>query len=340
MKAYLALLVLPLIAAAQIDSVYYDADNEAGSEYVLLANTGTQAIDLTEWTLATPTSETDATLAGTIHPGGTYLVADAGWDEHKDDPAWPDADHQETLTLPNTAGYAQLTDPDGVVHSTVGWGDAERSEGTPHPGTDPGDALVRTNDTQDNSNDFTSAQPQFTRTSDASSSALNITLADTQPRIIDISVPDDDPAPGIDVLPTPGEERSLTITVLVEAILFYTVWKYRKSDAPKPTRENRRLEITWTVATAIILLFVGVASYGVLANPDVTHPADAPVAPEDDDDPRNQCRCSNGTRPRWSSPSARPAAGYRVPGPPAATGQASMSWKISRRARWHGSPSG
>jgi cytochrome c oxidase subunit 2 len=73
------------------------------------------------------------------------------------------------------------------------------------------------------------------------------------------------------------------ITILVEVILIYTVFKFRNNDDPKPTRENRRLEITWTIATAIILLFVGVASYGVLANPNVTHMADEPVAPEDDD---------------------------------------------------------
>ena len=63
---------------------------------------------------------------------------------------------------------------------------------------------------------------------------------------------------------------AVPITVLVEAILFYTVWKYRSNDDPQPTKENRRLEITWTVATAVILLFVGVASYQVLAEPYVT----------------------------------------------------------------------
>ena len=63
---------------------------------------------------------------------------------------------------------------------------------------------------------------------------------------------------------------ALPITVLVEGILIYTVWKFRKNDNPLPTMENRRLEITWTVATAVILLFVGVASYQVLASPFVT----------------------------------------------------------------------
>lgn len=60
---------------------------------------------------------------------------------------------------------------------------------------------------------------------------------------------------------------AIPITVLVEGILIYAVWRFKGNDDPTPTQENRRLEITWTVATAIILLFVGVASYQVLAVP-------------------------------------------------------------------------
>lgn len=68
---------------------------------------------------------------------------------------------------------------------------------------------------------------------------------------------------------------AIPITLLVEGILVYTIWRFRagKSEEAKPTQENRRLEITWTVATAVVLLFVGVASYGVLAQPHVTSPA-------------------------------------------------------------------
>ena len=63
---------------------------------------------------------------------------------------------------------------------------------------------------------------------------------------------------------------ALPITLLVEGILIYTVWKFRNSDEAKPTKENRRLEITWTVATAVVLLFVGVAAYGVMGQTAVT----------------------------------------------------------------------
>ncbi|PSQ43664.1 cytochrome c oxidase subunit II [Halobacteriales archaeon QS_9_68_42] len=65
---------------------------------------------------------------------------------------------------------------------------------------------------------------------------------------------------------------AIPITILVEAILIYAVVKFRNNDNPEPTRENRRLEITWTVATAMVLLFVGFASYQVLAVEEVGNP--------------------------------------------------------------------
>jgi cytochrome c oxidase subunit 2 len=76
---------------------------------------------------------------------------------------------------------------------------------------------------------------------------------------------------------------AIPITVLTEAILIYTVWKFSKADEAKPTKENRRLEITWTVATAVILLFVGLSAYTVLGQPAVTSPSDAEPGEEDMD---------------------------------------------------------
>jgi cytochrome c oxidase subunit 2 len=77
---------------------------------------------------------------------------------------------------------------------------------------------------------------------------------------------------------------AIPITLLVEGILIYTVYRFKDADEAKPTKENRRLEITWTVATAIVLLFVGVASYGVLANENVTFEEDRQeIAPDEGD---------------------------------------------------------
>lgn len=77
---------------------------------------------------------------------------------------------------------------------------------------------------------------------------------------------------------------AVPITLLVEGILIYTVYRFKDAEEAKPTKENRRLEITWTVATAIVLLFVGVASYGVLASDNIAFEQDEQeIAPEDDD---------------------------------------------------------
>lgn len=59
---------------------------------------------------------------------------------------------------------------------------------------------------------------------------------------------------------------AVPIALLVEFILLYTVWRFRDGE-PRPTRENKQLEITWTIATALVLLFVGTASYTVLSHP-------------------------------------------------------------------------
>lgn len=59
---------------------------------------------------------------------------------------------------------------------------------------------------------------------------------------------------------------AVPITILVEGILIYTIYRFKDSGEAKPTQENRRLEIMWTVATAIVLLFVGLASFQVLGS--------------------------------------------------------------------------
>lgn len=71
---------------------------------------------------------------------------------------------------------------------------------------------------------------------------------------------------------------ALPVAIAVELMLFYTVYRYRKSKNPEatPTEENRTLEITWTVATALVLLFVGITASTVLANSYVSPTAGNP----------------------------------------------------------------
>ncbi|WP_231183816.1 cytochrome c oxidase subunit II [Haladaptatus sp. DYF46] len=63
---------------------------------------------------------------------------------------------------------------------------------------------------------------------------------------------------------------ALPLTLFVEIILAYAVFRFRNNDDPLPTAEDPPLEITWTIATAIILLFVGVAAFTVLTSPYIT----------------------------------------------------------------------
>jgi cytochrome c oxidase subunit 2 len=61
---------------------------------------------------------------------------------------------------------------------------------------------------------------------------------------------------------------AIPIIIAVELILYYSVFRYRNNaDDRQPTRENRRLELTWTLATAIVLIYVGIVSFQVLGNP-------------------------------------------------------------------------
>ncbi|ELZ23193.1 cytochrome c oxidase subunit I [Halosimplex carlsbadense 2-9-1] len=62
---------------------------------------------------------------------------------------------------------------------------------------------------------------------------------------------------------------AVPLALLVEAVLVYAVWRFRGGVAV-PTPDNTTLEISWTVATAFVLLFVAVVSYGVLGSPFVT----------------------------------------------------------------------
>ncbi|SEV89265.1 cytochrome c oxidase subunit II [Natrinema salifodinae] len=63
---------------------------------------------------------------------------------------------------------------------------------------------------------------------------------------------------------------ALPLTLFVLMILVYAAVKFHDNDNPQPTTEDPALEITWTAATAIILLFVGLSAYSVLVNPYVS----------------------------------------------------------------------
>lgn len=74
----------------------------------------------------------------------------------------------------------------------------------------------------------------------------------------------------IDELNTQLLYVALPLTLFVELTLVYAIYRFRNNDDPNPTVDDPALEVTWTVATAVILVFVGVSGYFVMANPYLT----------------------------------------------------------------------
>jgi cytochrome c oxidase subunit 2 len=74
---------------------------------------------------------------------------------------------------------------------------------------------------------------------------------------------------------------ALPLALFVELTLVYAVYRFRDNDDPKPTVDDPALEITWTAATGVILLFVGVSAFFVLANPYLTPAATGAVGAAD-----------------------------------------------------------
>jgi cytochrome c oxidase subunit 2 len=63
---------------------------------------------------------------------------------------------------------------------------------------------------------------------------------------------------------------ALPLVLFVEVTLVYAIYRFRNNDDPTPTTKDSALEITWTAATGVILLFVGMSAFFVLANPYIT----------------------------------------------------------------------
>ena len=74
---------------------------------------------------------------------------------------------------------------------------------------------------------------------------------------------------------------AVPVTLLVQGLLIYATVRFHFSDEPKPTRENRSLELAMVTAIAVILVFVGASSYVVLAHPAVSDTPDEYEPPAD-----------------------------------------------------------
>ncbi|PIN74472.1 hypothetical protein COV18_07510 [Candidatus Woesearchaeota archaeon CG10_big_fil_rev_8_21_14_0_10_37_12] len=151
----LLLLLVPLAhAEVVIYQVLYDPiTSESGGEAIELKNLGRETIDISGWIISTESSETDATIPedSFLQSGQTYLVADANWNERKDDPSWRAADHEEAITLGNKESWVELRSIEDVK-DRVSWETFD---------VNPGQSLTRVQKTGDLAQDLVVSQAEF-----------------------------------------------------------------------------------------------------------------------------------------------------------------------------------
>lgn len=163
------LLSASVMADVVISQVLYDpTGTESGGEVIELKNTGNSVVDLSDWVISTEASDTDIMIpqGKFIEPGKTFLIADSGWSTKRDDAEWKEADLEDTMTLGNSDSGIALKDSSGSIMDAVGWGDSEEIEddlweGVPASMVSQGKALLRIQDTDDNSEDFIESSPNF-----------------------------------------------------------------------------------------------------------------------------------------------------------------------------------
>lgn len=245
----LVLVVLLPEATANVviqEVLYNPFGAESGGEAVQIRNTGSAPVDVSGWVLATETSQSDATLPENtvLFPDDSFLIADSGWDSAKDNPDWPKADYEETITLGNTNAGIALKNAQGEIVDAVGWGDLAEIkqglfEGIPAKEAEEGESLKRTQDTNDNSEDFIAGTPSF---AGQNSVELELIVGNNTARIVE----DDDSAPGTQILPWAGRTRLITVQADDNAVVRFD----------NKVVENKKIEIPHTLSPGDYEVFV------------------------------------------------------------------------------------
>ncbi len=168
----------PAAPLVRISQVYGGGGNSGATlknDFIELFNAGGSSVDLTGWTVqyASASGVTWATtaLAGTIPPGGYYLVQEAQGAGGTVDLPTPDA--TGSITMSSSSGKVALVMDAAALSGScpapatladlVGYGSADCSETSPAPGLNNTTADLRLldgcQDTDDNSADFSAAAP-------------------------------------------------------------------------------------------------------------------------------------------------------------------------------------
>lgn len=213
--AYLTALILltQIASAVVIHQVYYDPINERGSEAIEIYNDQNETIDISNWQIQTPSYTADATIPENtqLNPFQFFLIADNNWSNAKDNADWPDADHEESITIKNTDSGIILRDHNNTIIDIVGWGQSPAgfAQGSPAQKTTQGFSLLRIDNTKNNSVDFVDSVPDFTGSNGAFIS-IEVEKNDSA-TINNITLPDDSFDDGIQLEPLAGKIRHVLI---------------------------------------------------------------------------------------------------------------------------------
>ena len=238
---FFAMIIIPVFCNATgvdhiiISEVLYDpAATETGGEAVEIYNPTDSAIDISGYVIKTESSSTDATIPdGTILETRTfYLVADSGWSSSKDNASWPDADHEEAITMSNTDAGVALVHANGTIIDAVGWGDPAGIntglvEGTPATPVNEGNSLIRadiSNDTDANSDDFIESLPELHNSStsipeegNGEAITISIEVQNNAPSINTLNIlgDEDNTTTGVQIIPVPDGLKNIHISAEV-----------------------------------------------------------------------------------------------------------------------------
>jgi hypothetical protein len=200
------LTLVPNVTASLINhivfsEIYYDARDEANSEFIELYNPTNKDINISGWTINDSGGIEVIIPSGKIIKAyGFFLIADEGWSTGKDDSSWPNADVEDEMSLSNSNYGLALMNGSNLIDA-VGWGNAPTGffEGTALTIINQGNSSERKSgvihydsagngyDTNNNSNDFrrrTTPQPQNSSNSTEFNPAPLITNESITPQII------------------------------------------------------------------------------------------------------------------------------------------------------------
>ena len=200
---FIALLFAQDVSAVEISEVYYDPFEESGSEAILLFSETRE--DISQWTIETDSSVRDVTFPDGTIIDGYFLVTDQNWNEKKDNKSWPDSDHEEPMTLKNDNSKVILRNKEGEEVDSLRWGENEAED------VENGYSLRRVSHTGDIREDFVRSYPVLK--SDNENTTHQILTINFIVIERNISMTDDLPMEGYQIMPTPGEDREIVLNI-------------------------------------------------------------------------------------------------------------------------------